>query len=236
MTAMPTPCPETKTALEALELWTLTYCQEERKLLIRGAYVERIPSGGRIFGEGEEVTCLCYLYRGQAMMSRSGVSGRSHITRLIRAGQFFGIRPFFAGSPARSTATALGEVMVLRLCIRSIDELLERNSRICRYFLTLLAVKLERDEERMITLTQKHIRGRLADTLLLLARHYGYEADGTTLAISLSRSDLGTLSNMTTSNVIRTLSLFASERIIALEGRRIRIIDASALERVSRLG
>lgn len=227
---------QTKSALESLELWSLLQSEEERQLLLRGSWLMPMAGGERIFTEGAPIASLCYLYEGQAIMSRSGVSGRNHITRLIRSGQFFGIRPFFAGKSAQSTATALGEVTVLRICVRSIGELLERNTRICRYFLSHLAAKIERDEERMITLTQKHIRGRLADTLLLLARHYGYEADGTTLAIKLSRSDLATLSNMTTSNVIRTLSLFASERIIALEGRSIRIIDVAELERVSRLG
>ncbi len=41
---------------------------------------------------------------------------------------------------------------------------------------------------------------------------------------------------MTTSNAIRTLSSFASEDVIVIEGKKIKIIDVNMLERISRLG
>jgi energy-coupling factor transporter transmembrane protein EcfT len=41
---------------------------------------------------------------------------------------------------------------------------------------------------------------------------------------------------MTTSNAIRTLSMFANEEVILLEGRKIRVIDFSKLKRISRMG
>ena len=56
------------------------------------------------------------------------------------------------------------------------------------------------------------------------------------MSIYLSREDLASLSNMTTSNAIRTLSMFVAERIIAIDGRKIRIIDEEKLKKISRLG
>ena len=41
---------------------------------------------------------------------------------------------------------------------------------------------------------------------------------------------------MTTANAIRTLSSFASERIIAIDGRKIKIIDEERLRRISKIG
>lgn len=41
---------------------------------------------------------------------------------------------------------------------------------------------------------------------------------------------------MTTSNAIRTLSNFASEGIVELNGKQIKITDMEALEKVSNLG
>jgi CRP-like cAMP-binding protein len=65
---------------------------------------------------------------------------------------------------------------------------------------------------------------------------YGFENDGLTIKVYLSREDIASLSNMTTSNAIRTLSTFASEDVIALEGRKIKILDPGRLERISELG
>jgi hypothetical protein len=41
---------------------------------------------------------------------------------------------------------------------------------------------------------------------------------------------------MTTSNAIRTLSAFAQEKIIAIEGKKIKIIDNDSLERINKIG
>ena len=89
---------------------------------------------------------------------------------------------------------------------------------------------------RTVNLTQKHIRGRLAESLLFLKDSYGLEEDGATLSIYLSREDLANLSNMTTSNAIRTLSTFVAERIIAIDGRKIKLIDEDKLKKISKMG
>ena len=89
---------------------------------------------------------------------------------------------------------------------------------------------------RTVTLTQKHIRGRLAESLILLKEIYGYEDDAQTINIHLSREDLANFSNMTTSNAIRTLTSFVKEKIILVDGRNIKILDAETLERISKLG
>jgi CRP-like cAMP-binding protein len=65
---------------------------------------------------------------------------------------------------------------------------------------------------------------------------YGFEADAKTIRVSMSREDIANLSNMTTSNAIRTLSTMASEGIIEIAGRRISILDGNEIERISELG
>ena len=100
----------------------------------------------------------------------------------------------------------------------------------------MLATALGKSDERTVNLTQKHICARLADSLLFLKDHYGMEADGKTLRIKLSREDMANLSNMTTNNAIRTLSLFAKEKIIAINGRNISLLEEKELQKISRMG
>jgi CRP-like cAMP-binding protein len=52
----------------------------------------------------------------------------------------------------------------------------------------------------------------------------------------MSREDIANLSNMTTSNAIRTLSTFANEKLITIDGRKIKILDLQRLDRISKLG
>jgi hypothetical protein len=62
------------------------------------------------------------------------------------------------------------------------------------------------------------------------------ENDGRTIRAYVSREDLACFSNMTTSNAIRTLSMFASESVISLDGKKICIVDQAKLEKISQLG
>lgn len=104
------------------------------------------------------------------------------------------------------------------------------------FFIHELSRTLGGSNTRIVTLTQKHIRGRLAEALMLLLDSYGYEDDNSTLKIYMSREDLANLSNMTTSNAIRTLSTFVTEKLILVDGRRIKIVNEPQLRKISKFG
>jgi CRP-like cAMP-binding protein len=70
----------------------------------------------------------------------------------------------------------------------------------------------------------------------MLCDTYGVEADGKTLRVMISREDIAHLSNMTTSNAIRTLSGLVSEKILDTRGRKIIILDFDKLEAISESG
>ena len=103
------------------------------------------------------------------------------------------------------------------MCLIPMPVIIKLNSGKCRSGNVLyspISKDLGISDERTVNLTQKHIRGRLAESLLFLKDTYGVEEDQCTLSIYLSREDLANLSNMTTSNAIRTLSNFATEKLI----------------------
>ena len=117
-----------------------------------------------------------------------------------------------------------------------VKQIIDSNRELAWFFIHELSKHLGGSDTKIVTLTQKHIRGRLAEALMLLLDNYGYEDDGATLRIYMAREDIANLSNMTTSNAIRTLSSFAQERIITVDGRRIKIINEEALRNISKFG
>ena len=181
----------------------------------------------------EDLMCLC---RGKVKIYRDGVGGRSQIVRMLRPTQYFGYRAFFAKEPYVTEAAAFESATVCFIPMQIIEKLVLANPQLGLFFVRELAVDLGIADERVVSLTQKHIRGRLAESLIFLVESYGLEEDGATIAIYLSREDLASLSNMTTSNAIRTLSTFVDEYIIALDGRKIKIIDKEALRKISKIG
>ena len=115
-------------------------------------------------------------------------------------------------------------------------KILKKNAELCLLFMKEMSEEIIFLNNRLVSLTQKHIRGRIAETLLLLRDTYGTEPDGKTIRAMLSREDIAHLSNMTTSNAIRTLSNMAAEKLIQIEGRRLMILNNTKLEHISDLG
>ena len=117
-----------------------------------------------------------------------------------------------------------------------VDSLIRQNNDLAMFFIHELSRNLGGSDTKIVNLTQKHIRGRLADALLLLIENYGLEDDESTLKIYMSREDLANLSNMTTSNAIRTLTAFMTEKLIIVDGRKIKIINEPQLRKISKFG
>ena len=143
---------------------------------------------------------------------------------------------YFAKADYVTAACAFEPSLVCLIPMTAIMTLLSQNNELAMFFIRRLSIDLGIADERTVNLTQKHIRGRLAESLIFLKESYGLEEDGSTLSIYLSREDLANLSNMTTSNAIRTLSQFAAERLITIDGRKIKIIDEEKLKKISKIG
>lgn len=216
------------------EVWRLLN-NNERILIRENAIIHCYKKNQPIYTEGEEPKDLMCLLKGKVKIYKEGVGGRNQIIRMIRPIQYFAYRAFFAEERYLTAATAFEPSTVCHIPMKVITQIMRHNYNICKYFIRQLSIDLGVADERTVNLTQKHIRGRLAEALTFLIDSYGLEEDNT-IAIYLSREDLANLSNMTTSNAIRTLSNFVAEKVIALDGRKITIIDEERLRKISLLG
>lgn len=210
--------------------------EEQQKLFLQHLTVHSFKKNEIIYAEGQSANYLHCLVAGKVKIQKEGVGGRSQIVRVVKPVDYFGYRAAFAGQNCASGAVAFEPSVVARVPIGTIMHLVLQNARMGWFFIERLSKDLGRADERTVNLTQKHIRGRLAESLLFLRDSYGLEEDGSTLSIYLSREDLANLSNMTTANAIRTLSSFASEKIIAIDGRKIKLLDINKLEKINKIG
>ncbi|MGL4518744.1 MAG: Crp/Fnr family transcriptional regulator [Phocaeicola sp.] len=217
------------------DLWQIL-TTEQRALLAEEYVVQKYKKNETIYCEGETPVHLMSLLRGKVKIYKEGVGGRSQIIRVIKTNEYFAYRAYFAGGDFVTAAAAFEPCTLCLIPMPLIMKFLKENNDLGLFFIKQLSKDLGISDERTVSLTQKHIRGRLAESLIFLKDSYGLEEDGFTLSIYLSREDLANLSNMTTSNAIRTLSNFASEKLIAIDGRKIKIIEEEKLKKISRIG
>lgn len=213
-----------------------TLTDEQRENLLEHVSVVKFKKNEIIYKEGDLPTNLLCLVSGKVKIYKDGVGGRPQIMRVLGETEYFAYRAYMADEPFITAAAAFEPCAVLKIPLGIVTKMIQENAHLGWFFIQKLAHDLGQSDERTVNLTQKHIRGRLAESLLFLKDSYGLEEDGSTLSIYMSREDLANLSNMTTSNAIRTLSAFAGEKLVAIDGRKIKFMNLKGLEKISRIG
>lgn len=217
------------------DLWSVLRT-EEKRIVADNMAIKTFQSNKVIYSEGAEPEFLWVLLQGKVKKYKNGIGDRSQILRLYRPVQYFGYRAYFANESYVSSAMAVEDSTLGCIPMEIVEKLIRGNNDLAMFFIHDLSRNLGGSDTKLVTLTQKHIRGRLAESLLLLLSSYGVEDDGLTLKVYLSRDDLASLSNMTTSNAIRTLTAFVSENLIVVDGRKIKLIDLPGLRKISSYG
>jgi len=220
---------------EVLTVWDVL-TPDERQFVRSNFTVHHFRKNEIIHCEGDTPTHMMILVTGKVKVYKEGVGSRAQIIRMLKPGEHFGYRAIIANEKYNTNVMAFEASTVYMIRADIFISILRHNNAFCYRFLEELDTDLGASDARTFNLTQKHIRGRLAEALLMLKKNYGLEEDGATINIYLAREDLANLSNMTTSNAIRTLSNFTNEHIIAMDGRKLKIIDEERLVRISKMG
>ncbi len=233
--------PRKKLQEEIPPLWELNHVwdvltDEEKEYIAENARVHTFKKNEIIHHEGDVPTHMMMLVEGKVRVYKEGVSNRSQIIRMLKPYDFFGYRAMIAGETYNTNVSAFENSIVYFVKKVAFLKVIQENSEFCYLFMVEMAKDLGQSDKRSVSLTQKHTRGRLAEALLSLKENYGLDEDEATISMYMSREDLANLSNMTTSNAIRTLTAFAEEGIISIDGRKIKILDLDELIHVSRIG
>jgi CRP-like cAMP-binding protein len=208
----------------------------DKEILDQHHVLADFKKGGTIIkGETKPRGVMC-LASGKAKVSKTGAGNREQIIRLQKPVNFLCYGSLFSDTHFPFTVTALENSTVVIFERVALSKMIKQNSDLAFRFMKMISEDLDSANNRLISLTQKHVRGRIAESILLMRDVYGTEADGMTIKVLLSRDDIAHLSNMTTSNAIRTLAVFVSEGLIHVEGRKIKITNPARLEAISESG
>jgi CRP-like cAMP-binding protein len=185
--------------------------QKEKETIVQNHKIYHIKRGLPVIEEGEKPHGLICLASGKVKLYREGVGGRKQILIMKKPLDIFGFRALLGDQSWYMSAEALEDSTICVIEKNPLVRILKKNADLSFLFIKLLSEELQFSNNRIISLTQKHVRGRIAESILMLCDVYGYEDDGKTVSAYLSREDIANLSSMTTSNAIRTLSNFVSE-------------------------
>lgn len=191
--------------------------------------------GQVLFAEGAYPFGIYCISTGKVKLSHHGDDGKEQITRLLRGGDILGYRAVLSGERYGGTAITLEDSKICFIPREAFMSLLKNDPGFSFEVMRLLSVELHKAELRITHLAQKPVRERLAETLLFIRETYGYELDGATLNVRLSREELANLVGTATESTIRLLSEFKRDGVIELDGKKIKITNSRELSHVANL-
>jgi CRP/FNR family transcriptional regulator len=191
--------------------------------------------GEVICKEGTRPLGLLCLNAGKVKIMRKAHNGIEQIIALKKPVNFINLRAVVNDEPYHTSAISLDDSSVCIIGQENFLKVINNNPGLSLKIIRSLTKELDEADARFANMTQKHLHARLADALLLLYDIYGTLPDGKTLNCTMKRAELAAMSNMTTANVIRTLSAFEKEDLVRLVKKQIKITDIERMKQTSHI-
>ena len=178
-----------------------------------------------IYNEGDMPEYLYFIHEGKVKVSRMHNDGKEYVTDVYNKGDFFGHAQMLEHRAYCESAIVLEKAQISKIHKNDFFSLLLKNSDISFAFIKLLSQNVDKRESMLLSMAYDTVRKRTATALLRVAT----EEDGKLIA-NTTRDDLAHMIGTATESVIRCLSEFRDDGNIKVEGRKIHIVNKSALE------
>ncbi|WP_310559086.1 Crp/Fnr family transcriptional regulator [Flavobacterium sp.] len=191
-----------------------------------------IKKGEHIFEEGDSVNGIYCVTSGVCKLSKLSANGKDQIVKLVKAGELLGQRTLISEEPANLSAVALEDMEVCYIPKNEVLSFFDTNNQFSRNLMKTICGDLKETSDHMVSISQKTVKERLAETLVYLEDTFGKNEDGA-LQIQLSREELAGMIGTATESCIRLLSDFNKNGWIELSGKKIVIKDSAKLKRIA---
>lgn len=189
--------------------------------------VKLVKKKAAVFSEGDTPLYVHFVKTGNVKTFKAHQDGKELITNLYNEGDFFGIEPVLENSEYRESAVALQDSEIVLIPKNDFVSLLSSHPDVSASFISLLCKKVEEKEKQLLNLAYSSIRQRTAEALLK-----AQSLKDTQNMIALSREDLARIVGTASESVIRVLAEFKDEKLIEVDGGRIKILQPQKLEKV----
>lgn len=191
-----------------------------------------IKKGEPIFEEGETINGIYCIKDGVCKLTKLSANGKDQIVKLVKSGELLGQRSMISDEAANLSAVALEDMQVCFVPKKEVLDFFNGNNQFSMNVMKTICGDLKEADDHMVSMAQKSVKERLAETILFLDDNFGRNEDGT-LRIQLSREELAGMIGTATESCIRLLSEFNKNNYIELIGKKIKIVDKNKLKRLS---
>jgi CRP-like cAMP-binding protein len=188
--------------------------------------------GDILYQEGNRISGFFCINSGIIKVFKTGFDGKEQIIRFARKGDIIAYRSVLSNELACTSAKVIEDCQVCFIPSEILISFIKTNPNYALELMKLACHELGEANSFITDIAQKTVRERLAEVLLLLVNDFGLD-DQNFLKISLTREELSNIVGTATESVIRLLSEFKTDKLVELNGRKIKILNRKGLEKIS---
>ena len=206
--------------------------REESDMLNFEKEFRQFRRGEILYTEGSRISGFYCIHSGIIKVFKTGLDGKEQIIRFAKPGEIIAYRSVLSNEVACTSAKVIDDCQVCFIPSEILISLVKSNSSFALELLKLACHELGEANSFITDIAQKTVRERLAEILLLLLNDFSLDEQNY-LRISLTREELANIVGTATESVIRLLSEFKTDKLIELNGRKIKILNKKGLEKIS---
>ncbi len=181
-----------------------------------------------VYQEDTRINGFYCINKGIIKLYKTGVNGKEQIIRFVKAGDIMAYRSLLSEEKSCTSAKVIEDALICFIPSKILLEFIKNNGEFATQLMKKTCKELGEANSYIVDIAQKTIRERLAEVLLQLKKTFGLDKDNI-IQINLTREELANLVGTATESVIRLLSEFKNEKWIETKGRKIKILNFSAL-------
>ncbi|MFY1026886.1 transcriptional regulator Crp [Actinobacillus seminis] len=191
--------------------WFLSHC-----------HIHKYPSKSSLIHAGEKAETLYYLIKGSVAVLVKDEEGKEMILTYLGAGDFFGEVGLFDEGQSRSAwIKAKTSCEIAEISYKKFRQLIQVNPEILMYLSAQLARRLQNTSKQVSNLAFLDVTGRIAQTLLNLAKMPEAMTHPDGMQIRITRQEIGQMVGCSRETVGRILKMLEDQHLIAAHGKTI---------------
>ena len=207
--------------------------EDEQKMVDDNMVMVHYKKGEIICKQGSFASKIIFLSEGLVKVYLEG-SPKNLILTITPKNNLVGLPSIYEGnntylysvSPYKDSWAKLIDINIFK-------QLLRQNATFSSKIIDILNENTAQAYGRFFCLTRKQLHGRMSDIMLCLSDRIFKSLE---FELPLSRGDLADLTGMSTESVIRLMKEFKDDKLIAVSGKNIKILDEERMRKISMVG
>ena len=204
--------------------------KEELDLVNDNRYEATFKPGETIIKQGSPASNALFMASGMAKSYIEGLNGKNFILSIALPGRLILGPGAYIDSRHTYTVAAITAVQACFINFEIFKQLVRTNGAFAESLLEDISTKSQGTLNRMVSLSQKKMHGRLADALLYFS-DVVFKTDEYDMI--LSRQELGEMTNMAKECVVRILKELEDSGVIYSDSSKVKILDREKLVQIS---